>query len=172
MKEEWRTQNHYELLGVLVDFTADELRKSYRKMSVKYHPDKRKDKSNEAFQAVAAAYEILQDDTKRMDYDFGKEFDPPEDSNRYPYREDILRHYFPERFKFEPFGDPHLNDYTLLVNFPCFFSNSFLFLIRSSFLFAARSLKPFLDSLKCSSSCFFFNSSLATAICSRTFFGL
>ena len=46
-----------------------------------------------------------------MDYDFGKEFDPPEDSNRYPYREDILRHYFPERFKFEPFGDPHLNDY-------------------------------------------------------------
>ena len=111
MKEGWRTQNHYELLGVFVDFSADELRKSYRKMSVKYHPDKRKDKSNEAFQAVAAAYEILQDDEKRMDYDFGKEFDPPEDSNRYPYREDILRQYFPERFKFEPFGDPHLNDY-------------------------------------------------------------
>ena len=111
LREEWRTQNYYELLGVLIDFTPDELKKSYRKMSRKYHPDKTKDNSNEAFQTVAEAYEVLQDTGKRSDYDFGKEFDPPEDSNRYPYREDILRNYFPERFKFEPFGDPHTNDY-------------------------------------------------------------
>jgi tetratricopeptide (TPR) repeat protein len=111
LNEIWRTQNYYELLGVLIDFRPDELKKSYRKMSVKYHPDKRKDHSNEAFQTVAEAYEVLQDIEKRNDYDFGKEFDPPEDSNRYPYREDIIRRYFPERFKFEPFGNPHTNDY-------------------------------------------------------------
>ena len=64
-------------------------------MSRKYHPDKTKDNSNEAFQTVAEAYEVLQDTGKRSDYDFGKELDTQEDSNRYPYREDILRNYFP-----------------------------------------------------------------------------
>ncbi len=69
-------RDYYEVLGVNRDATAEELKKAYRKMAKKYHPDANpNDKNAEAkFKEVNEAYEVLKDDNKRARYDqFGHE---------------------------------------------------------------------------------------------------
>ena len=65
-------QNYYDVLGVNKDASADEIKKAYRKMARKYHPDLNKDdpKTAEAkFKEVNEAYETLSDESKRAQYD-------------------------------------------------------------------------------------------------------
>jgi DnaJ-class molecular chaperone len=57
----------YEALGVSQDASADEIRKSYRKLAMKMHPDKGGDE--EKFKELSHAYEVLSDDKKRAMYD-------------------------------------------------------------------------------------------------------
>ena len=68
--------DYYDLLGVSRNASQDEIKKAYRKLAVKYHPDKNPgDKSaEEKFKQINEAYSVLSDTQKRQNYDnFGKE---------------------------------------------------------------------------------------------------
>ena len=63
-------KNHYEVLGVEGDATEAQIKKSYRKLAVKWHPDKNKSpEATEVFQKIAAAYTVLIDPAQRKEYD-------------------------------------------------------------------------------------------------------
>jgi molecular chaperone DnaJ len=64
-------RDYYEILGVSKSASADEIKKSYRKVAMQYHPDRNQgDKSaEEKFKEAAEAYEILSDQDKRAQYD-------------------------------------------------------------------------------------------------------
>jgi molecular chaperone DnaJ len=69
-------RDYYEVLGVQKNASADDIKRAYRRMAMKYHPDKNPDdKEAEAkFKECAEAYEVLSDSTKRQQYDqFGHE---------------------------------------------------------------------------------------------------
>ncbi len=64
-------QDFYEILGVSKSASQAEIKKGYRKMAIKYHPDKNPDDktAEENFKKAAEAYEILSDDNKKARYD-------------------------------------------------------------------------------------------------------
>jgi molecular chaperone DnaJ len=64
-------RDYYDILGVTRSSTADEIKKAYRKMAIKYHPDKNPgDKqSEENFKEAAEAYEVLSNAEKKRRYD-------------------------------------------------------------------------------------------------------
>jgi DnaJ-class molecular chaperone len=68
--------DYYEALGVSKTASADEIRKAYKKLSRKYHPDANKDKdAPERFKQVQEAFDVLGDSEKRQQYDrFGRAF--------------------------------------------------------------------------------------------------
>ncbi len=70
---------HYEALGVPKDASADDIKRAYRKMARKYHPDVNPSPEAAAkFKAAAAAYDILSDTEKRAAYDrYGAAWDQP-----------------------------------------------------------------------------------------------
>ncbi|WP_277265137.1 molecular chaperone DnaJ [Prevotella corporis] len=71
-------RDYYEVLGVDKSASEDEIKKAYRKIAIKYHPDRNPDdpKAEEKFKEAAEAYSVLNDAQKRQQYDqFG--FDGP-----------------------------------------------------------------------------------------------
>ena len=80
-------KDYYEIMGVAHDATQDEIKRAYRKLARKYHPDVSKESDAEArFKELGEAYEVLKDPEKRVAYDqlgkewkSGQDFRPPPD---------------------------------------------------------------------------------------------
>ncbi|MEM7627462.1 MAG: DnaJ C-terminal domain-containing protein [Planctomycetota bacterium] len=78
-------EDYYQTLGLKRDASADEIKRAYRKLAQKYHPDRNKDDgAAEKFSKVNEAYEVLKDPETRKKYDqfganykAGQEFRPP-----------------------------------------------------------------------------------------------
>ncbi|XP_040290128.1 dnaJ homolog subfamily B member 6 [Bufo bufo] len=116
--------DYYQVLGVHRNSSPDDLKKSYRRLALKWHPDKNPDNKEEAerkFKELAEAYEVLSDAKKRDIYDkFGKEgltggggggshYDNPfEFGFTFRSPDDVFRDFFGGRdpFSFDFFEDP------------------------------------------------------------------
>ncbi len=80
-------KDYYQTMGVARDASQDAIKRAYRKLARKYHPDVSKEKgAEEKFKAMQEAYEVLKDPEKRAAYDqlganwrAGQEFRPPPD---------------------------------------------------------------------------------------------
>jgi curved DNA-binding protein len=80
-------KDYYKILAVTKEASKDEIKRAYRKMARKYHPDVNKDvDAEESFKEIAEAYEVLKDEEKRKAYDTfgsnyqaGQDFRPPPD---------------------------------------------------------------------------------------------
>ncbi|WP_198244089.1 DnaJ C-terminal domain-containing protein [methane-oxidizing endosymbiont of Gigantopelta aegis] len=78
-------KDYYKIMGVSRDASQDEIKRAYRKLARKYHPDVSKEADAEAkFKEVGEAYEVLKDPEKRAAYDqlganwkAGQDFNPP-----------------------------------------------------------------------------------------------
>uniref|UniRef100_A0A5F9DS56 DnaJ heat shock protein family (Hsp40) member B6 n=1 Tax=Oryctolagus cuniculus TaxID=9986 RepID=A0A5F9DS56_RABIT len=94
--------DYYEVLGVQRHASPEDIKKAYRKLALKWHPDKNPDNKEEAerkFKQVAEAYEVLSDGGSHFDapFEFGFTFRNPED---------VFREFFGGRdpFSFDFFG--------------------------------------------------------------------
>ncbi len=84
--------DYYKVLGVAPEASADDIKKAYRRLARKFHPDVSKEQNAEArFKELGEAYEVLKDADKRAEYDqlrrFGGdsgEFRPPPGWQRHP----------------------------------------------------------------------------------------
>ena len=64
-------RDYYDILGISKTSSKEEIKKAYRKLALKYHPDKTKGdkKSEEKFKEASEAYHVLSDDKRKANYD-------------------------------------------------------------------------------------------------------
>src|SRR4051812_24601565 len=64
-------EDYYEILEVTTSATSDEIKRAYKRLALRYHPDKNlgNEDASEKFKKISEAYEVLSDEHKRRDYD-------------------------------------------------------------------------------------------------------
>ena len=81
-------RDYYNVLNVSQDASKEEIKRAYRKLALKYHPDRNKSpEAEEKFKEISEAYAVLSDDEKRLEYD---KFGHAGISGRYSW-DDIFR---------------------------------------------------------------------------------
>ena len=104
--------NYYEILGIAREATLEEIRSTYRRLALKYHPDKNPgDKeAEERFKQISEAYQVLSDSEKRQLYDlYGQAGLAGLDIGGFSGFEDIFSSFgemFEEFFSFGGSADP------------------------------------------------------------------
>src|SRR3989338_8819208 len=95
-------EDYYEVLGVSKNSSKEEIKKAYRELAKKYHPDISKEKdAAEKFKKVSEAYAVLSDDTKKSQYD---QYGSADFQQRYS-QEDIFRGFDINDIFGDVFGD-------------------------------------------------------------------
>jgi len=102
--------NYYEILGISKNASEDDIKKAYRKLAIKWHPDKNpknKKESEEKFKIISEAYSILSDKEQRIIYD-AKSYNNDQKFNfRHVNPQDIFNSFFSKN----PFPSRHCNEY-------------------------------------------------------------
>jgi molecular chaperone DnaJ len=62
-------ETYYEILGISEDSSQEDIKKAYRKLAIKYHPDKNHDPNTENFNKITKAYDVLSDEEKKKECD-------------------------------------------------------------------------------------------------------
>lgn len=86
--------NYYEILGVSKDATQEDIKKTYRKLALQYHPDKNPE-GGDKFREISEAYETLSDTTKRQEYDY--KLENPQMGNNFNNLNDMFNQFFNRR---------------------------------------------------------------------------
>ena len=96
-------KDHYETLGVSRDASAEEIKSAYRKLAMKYHPDRNQGNASaeEKFKEISAAYDVLGDEEKRRSYDFSRTQQTY--SSSYGSAYGANRHGFSSEYEEDPF---------------------------------------------------------------------
>lgn len=87
-------KDYYKILGINETTNQDEIKKSYRKLAVQYHPDKNPDnkEAEEKFKEINEAYEILSDENKKNQYDNVRKYGEGV-GNQFDQMDEILRRF-------------------------------------------------------------------------------
>ena len=99
----YEVPNYYDILGISQNATQEEIKKSFRNLALKYHPDKNKnsEESKQKFMKIIEAYEVLSDEHSRRDYDINSiqkrggraRWTPPADFGTIYSYDEIRRRY-------------------------------------------------------------------------------
>ena len=93
--------NYYDILGIEPNATSGQIKVAYRRLALRFHPDKNPDDAiaESKFVEIARAYEVLSDPYKRDRYDQGLEVDDPQDYAEEPVRRPPPPHFY---YKYKP----------------------------------------------------------------------
>jgi DnaJ-class molecular chaperone len=99
------TKDYYEILGLDKNANDDEIRRAYKKLAIKYHPDKNKSNfAADAFKKVSHAFSVLSNPEKKANYD------------KYGTEEEIIERTNSGHFKYHDDMDPFVYYFKFFLN--------------------------------------------------------